>query len=453
MPIRTRLTLVFALLMAAVVAIAGAFVYGGLKAQSDQTIAERLSAFALELAADLKDGESNVLHDFGDGDTKGYFAQVLDAGGKILETRGATVDPLLASDELAKTVTGNVLEKSVPGAQSGEHSPAHLIVETADGNRFVVVGTALDGRNATLQQLSILLWLVGPALCLVASALAWLLSGAALRPVENLRQQASMITEGDLASRLPVPNTGDEIATLAITLNSMLARIEGAFERERRFVDDASHELRTPLGILKTELDLALRRARTKEELEAALQSAAEESERLNRLAENLLVLARADRSKLPLHRENVRAGELLHAAANGLLASTKERGLNLEVVEPVDFTINVDPLRIRQALTNLIVNAIAHSRRNGRIALTALEDGPKAVVLAVADDGNGFPESFIAKAFDPFTRADAGRSRRDGGTGLGLAIVKSIAEAHGGTAAAMNRPGGGAIVTMRFPK
>ena len=323
----------------------------------------------------------------------------------------------------------------------------------ATGDRRIVVGVPLQDRNAALTQLAMLLWLAGPALAIVASGLAWLLSGAALRPVENLRRQTSLISESDLAKRLPVPDTGDEIATLAATLNDMLARLEQAFERERRFVDDASHELRTPLGILKTELDLALRRSRTKEELEAALISASEESERLNRLAEDLLVLARADRGKLPLKREKVNAEDLLKSTTMRFATKARERGVQLEVSAPASLTINVDAMRMRQAIDNLIINALAYTPRGGRIDVAALIDGPRELVVAVTDSGAGFPANFITSAFDPFTRADAGRSRREGGAGLGLAIVKGVAEAHGGSATAANRATGGAVVTLRIPQ
>ena len=146
-------------------------------------------------------------------------------------------------------------------------SPARLVAMPTPQGPVVVVGIALEERNDALAGLATLLWIGGPVLLIVVSGLAWFLAGAALRPVERIRQETSAISEGDLEKRLQVPATGDEIARLATTLNEMLARLEQAFERERRFVDDASHELRTPLGILRTELELALRRSRTREEM------------------------------------------------------------------------------------------------------------------------------------------------------------------------------------------
>jgi heavy metal sensor kinase len=449
LPIRTRLTILFAALMAAVLAIAGTLVYRGFAAQLDQAIDERVTVLARELAGDLKDGETQVLHDFGNGESEGFFAQVLGPDGKIAESHDTAAAPLIGPSELRATA---IIDRQAP-SPDGAMRAARLSVEAAAGERTVIVGKFLAERDQALASLALLLWLAGPALAIVASLLAWLLSGAALRPVEELRRQASLISESNLAKRLPVPETGDEVAALAKSLNDMLARIEEAFERERRFVDDASHELRTPLGILKTELDLALRRARTKEELETALRSASEESERLNRLAEDLLVLARADRGKLPLKRETIDAETLLKRTAARFEPKARQRGVSLEVTAPAGLAIDVDALRMQQAIGNLIVNALAHTPRGGRIAVAALIDRARELVLAVTDSGAGFPPGFIKTAFDPFTRADPGRSRRDGGAGLGLAIVKGVVEAHGGTVMAVNRPKGGAVVTLRIPQ
>ena len=203
------------------------------------------------------------------------------------------------------------------------------------------------------------------------SGLAWFLAGAALRPVERIRQETSAISEGDLEKRLQVPATGDEIARLATTLNEMLARLEQAFERERRFVDDASHELRTPLGILRTELELALRRSRTREEMRAALASAAEEAERLSRLAEDLLVLARSDRGRLPLHRTKVDASAIVLKTVDFFRRRASERGVAIDVSVPPGLEVDVDELRINQALGNLVDNALAHTPEGGSIRVS----------------------------------------------------------------------------------
>ncbi|HEX9717985.1 MAG TPA: HAMP domain-containing sensor histidine kinase, partial [Actinomycetota bacterium] len=245
--------------------------------------------------------------------------------------------------------------------------------------------------------------------------------------------------------------TGDEVDRLGETLNEMLERLEQALQRERRFVDEASHELRTPLANLRTELDLALRRSRSSEELEAALRSAAEETDRLARLAEDLLVLARADRGRVPVRPEPVDLAELVGGTVEAFALRAAKAEVAIETHVPQGLRVNLDPLRIRQAMGNLLDNALRHTPPGGTVSVeVAHSDG--FLSLGVRDRGEGFPAAFLPSAFEPFTRPDASRSREDGGTGLGLAIVRAVAEAHGGTAEARNRPEGGASITLRIP-
>jgi two-component system OmpR family sensor kinase len=266
-----------------------------------------------------------------------------------------------------------------------------------------------------------------------------------------MRTEAAAISASELGRRLPVPPTGDEVARLGETLNAMLERLEQALERERRFVDDASHEIRTPLANLRTELDLALRSARTPAELQLAVRSAARETERLSRLAEDLLVLARADRGRLPVRPELVDVAEVVALTAEAFATRAADVGVTIEERVQEGLRVAVDPLRIRQALGNLVDNALEHTPPGGRVRISAGHaDG--SLSLEVSDTGEGFPPAFLAEAFDPFTRPDASRSRPEGGTGLGLSIVRAIVEAHGGVAEARNRPPGGASVVLRIP-
>jgi two-component system, OmpR family, sensor kinase len=227
---------------------------------------------------------------------------------------------------------------------------------------------------------------------------------------------------------------GDEIARLARTLNTMLARLESALTRERRLVSDASHELRTPLAALRAELDLALARKRPPEELEEALRSAAEETERLSQLAQDLLVLARSDGGKLPVRRERLPAAGLLAGLRQRYARRAADANRSLEVEAQDHLELSVDRLRTEQALGNLVENALRHG--DGRILLQAhRRDG--RVELHVRDQGRGFPPEFIEHAFDPFSRGDP--HRPGSGAGLGLAIVDVIARAHGGAAHVAN--------------
>ncbi|MEO7197572.1 MAG: HAMP domain-containing sensor histidine kinase [Solirubrobacterales bacterium] len=230
----------------------------------------------------------------------------------------------------------------------------------------------------------------------------------------------------------------------------MLDRLAVALERERAFVDDASHELRTPLSLHKTELELALRYGENPAELKASIASAIEEVDRLIQLAEDMLVVARSEQGKLAVKLERVSAAALLEDVRVRFSARAEQadRGLVVQSSEGPESWVEVDPLRIRQALTNMVENALRHGA--GDVTLSAQLTGDR-VELHVVDCGGGFPPAFIDGAFERFSRADDARSR--GGTGLGLAIVAAIARAHRGNAAARNPPAGGADVWLSIPQ
>jgi signal transduction histidine kinase len=244
-----------------------------------------------------------------------------------------------------------------------------------------------------------------------------------------------------------MPDADDEIRRLGETLNGMLGRLEAAIERERAFVDDASHELRTPLAMHKTELELALRYAKTPEEMRAAISSAIVEVDRLIELAEDLLVLARSADGKLALDLRRVRVAELLGDVRERFAFRMNEEGRSLVIASADGLTVEGDRLRLEQALTNLVENAIEHGR--GEITIRAnVADGELAI--HVEDRGPGFAPDFIGRAFERFSRGDS--SRGGEGTGLGLAIVEAIARAHRGSAHAANRDGVGADVWIELP-
>jgi signal transduction histidine kinase len=251
-----------------------------------------------------------------------------------------------------------------------------------------------------------------------------------------MRSRVTAISASRLGDRLPVPQSSDEISRLGETLNDMLARIETTMERERSFVADASHELRTPLAHLKAEVELALESPRSHGELETALRSVASETDRLVQLAEDLLLLARVDEGTLPIRRQDVRVDELLNGIARRFERRAREEGRAIEV-SANGTHLNVDRLRVEQALGNLVENALRHG--DGTIRLAG-----DTQTLRVSDEGPGFPPGFAPRAFERFTRADD--SRGTGGAGLGLAIVAAVAEAHGGDASVA-----GAVVTIRL--
>jgi len=262
-----------------------------------------------------------------------------------------------------------------------------------------------------------------------------------------MRKRAADISAADTGARLPVPPAEDEIRRLGQTLNEMLDRLETALERERRFVADASHELRTPLGMLRTELELALRHERSSDELRAALVSASEETDRLARLAEDLLVLARADRGNLPLRVRALDVDDVLGSVRRRYAPRAEDAGRELVVRAPDGLEVDADETRLEQALGNLVDNALRYG--TGTIVLRAAAvDG--AVELHVVDEGPGLAAEFLPRAFERFSRADEARTGL--GSGLGLAIVQVIARAHGGDAHVASLPAGGADVWLELP-
>jgi two-component system OmpR family sensor kinase len=442
MPIRLRLTFAFAVAMAAVLAATGLFLYLRVGAALDRTIDQGLRQRAGDVATLARQGDSRLAAR-GEG-----LGQVLDPSGSVVDSTRGLDRPLLEPAELslAARTRIEIQSRGVPGSDE----PARLLatpVDTPQGRVVVVVGSSLETRGDALNSLLLALLLGGPVALVLASFAGYGLAAAALRAVESMRREAESVSAAEPGRRLPLPPARDEIRRLAQTLNGMLGRLESALARERRFVSDASHELRTPLAALRIELELALRRERTPKELEDALRSAAEETERLSQLAEDLLVLARAEGGALPVRRERLPASELLAGVQRRYERRAAAADRPLEIRTDDGLELSADRRRAERALGNLVENALRHGR--GRISVRA-ERRDGHVELHVRDEGPGFPQEFIAHAFEPFSRAD--QARAGAGAGLGLAIIDVIARAHGGRAHAANVDGG-ADVWLELPE
>jgi signal transduction histidine kinase len=447
LPIRLRLALFSGLLVAVVVIVLGAFVYlrleADLRAAVDDGLAERAQALVDDPPADgIVEAETSDI-----GDTFGLI--ITSSGTLIATTEG--LDPFAILDALpvADLTAARVAELAMP-SDEGPQAVRVLAVPGAPG-QIVLAGVAFDDQRDTLNALQSELALAVPIAVLLGILTGWIVAGAALRPVDRMRVEAEAISGSEPDRRLSVPPTRDELAALGVSLNRMLDRLQSAVDRERRVVDNASHELRTPLANMKAELDLALRQPRSEDELRAALHSAADETDRLARLAADLLLLARLHRAQLPIRLERVDVGRLVGSAVDGFAGRASAAGVRLDgSVEP-DLVAQVDEQRLRQALDNLIDNALRYAGAGGTVHVTAATEGDW-LVMSVADSGPGFPAEFRAQAFEPFSRTDAGRAREEGGAGLGLAIVRAVAEAHRGTVSARNRAEGGALVELRIP-
>jgi two-component system, OmpR family, sensor kinase len=450
-PIRLRVTLAFTAAMALVLIAVGLFLYFRSEAQLDESIDNGLRSRAGEVSALARTSKTGLdSHRAPLIEQDESFAQVLTSDGRLVDsTPQLEAQPVLGPPELAKAaMSPTFLERSgLPGIEGVARLLA-VPVDTGDGELVAVVGSSLGDRNEALDNLATLLLIGGPIALLLASLAGYTAAGAALRPVEEMRQRAAAISAGGPDGRLPVPPANDELRRLGRTLNEMLDRIEVTLERERRFVDDASHELRTPLTLHKTELELALRHGRSEEELRKAIASGLEEIDRLVQLAEDLLLVARSEQGRLAIAPEPLALTDLFTTVGERFRARASESGRSLVIDGGDGLTVEGDRLRLEQALTSMVDNALRHGE--GEVRIWASRNGSR-VELHVGDQGAGFQPEFVAQAFERFSRADAARGR--GGSGLGLAIVETIALAHGGRARAANGSAGGADVWIEIPR
>jgi two-component system OmpR family sensor kinase len=451
LPIRIRVTAAFAVAMAIVLAATGLFLYLRLASHLALALDRELQLRAQDLTALVSQPNTSLR-----GDSRSRFvergenyAQLVTPGGRVLDATEPLGDaPVVTTAQLAAARHGPVYadKQSVPGLDE----PSRLLATTVkrDGRELVlVVGATRQDRAETLASFRDELLIAGPIALILASVVGYFLAGISLKQVESMRRRAAAISADVPGERLPVPSTGDELERLGETLNEMLGRLEAAIERERDFVADAGHELRTPLALLRTELELALRHADSAGELKEAVRRSSQEVDRLSQLAEDLLLIARADRGRLPLRVETMDAHALLSAVAGRVEWRAEAEGKAVRAVDGPDASVRGDRRRLEQALGNLVDNALRYGGDEIRLEAATI-DG--AIELHVKDDGAGFPGDFVERAFERFSRADAARSR--GGAGLGLAIVRTIAESHGGSAHAANIEPRGADVWLSIP-
>jgi signal transduction histidine kinase len=347
-----------------------------------------------------------------------------------------------------------------------------VTVTDRDGVRWyigaVIVGERLTTMHETLASLRQVLLVTSALGIALALAGGWVLAGRALRPVDRVTAAAAAIATGDgtitsLGSRLLVPPTDDELSRLSATFNAMLDRLQASFLAQERFVGDASHELRTPLTAIRGNVDVLMRQVRLSSrgldptDLTSALDDIRRESDRMRRLLDDLLLLARADAyagndpaGTAPIRRERVRLDEIAADAVRS--AGPLAAGQVLELEAPRGVEVPGDPDRLHQLMMILLDNAIRHTPPGGRIrvAVAATPDGQARI--AVRDDGEGIAPEHLPHLFERFYRADGARGRSSGGTGLGLAIAQAICRAHGGDISVTSAPDQGATFLVTLP-
>jgi heavy metal sensor kinase len=322
----------------------------------------------------------------------------------------------------------------------------HVPEGVSQGTSLIVVAS-LNRLNGTLSRLREILFVIVPLSLIAAGAGGWFIARQALSPVAELTETAAAISSSNLHRRVSGGGSGDELARLASTFNDMIARLERTFNSQRRFIADASHDLRTPLTVIRAELELM--RSRVSEEERASLDRAIRGIDNLHRLANDLLLLARADADQLQPDEEEARLDEIVVECASGVmaLASRRHISLRLDVSEPLE--IRCSSSLLGRAITNVLENAIKYSPEGSSAEVSVVRAGDNARVI-VADDGPGIPEEDLPRVLDRFYRGDRARSTQ--GTGLGLAITKAIIDAHHGVLAIESEPGRGTRVTIDLP-
>ncbi|MDQ3987384.1 MAG: ATP-binding protein [Actinomycetota bacterium] len=396
----------------------------------------RADAVAELLSAGEDDGPVRI------GDQEEEFVQVVDSGGRVTAaSANVQGEPAILRLEPGRS-------REVSGLRFEDDS--FLVVarsaSTPQGSHTILVGRTLETVAESTQAVGSLLLVGLPILLIVVAGTTWAVAGRALAPVEAIRAEVDAISSRELHRRVPDPPGTDEIARLATTMNKMLARLQKGQAQQRRFVSDAAHELRSPVAAIRQQAEIALTHPErtTIEELGRVVF---DEDERLERIVDDLLLLARIDETTLRPEMEPVDLDDLVLDEVDRLREATD---LRVDISGVSAGRVSGVRAQLAKLVRNIAENAARHAR--GAVALSLTED-EKETVLTIDDDGAGVPPADRKRVFDRFVRLDEARDRDSGGSGLGLAIVAEIAAVHGGSAAALDSPLGGARVEVRLPR
>ena len=378
----------------------------------------------------------------------------------VLDSSGQSV---ARTDELPATIAPPLVDSAsnqpqfvsanLPGV--GRHRLLVVRLPHAQDGRKVVLMSSMAEVDHTLTELRVVLLTSVPIMLLAAAFVAYFLAGRALAPVDALNRSVRSITAESLDRRLQVKNPHDELGRLTATVNDMVARLERSFTEMKRFTADASHELRTPLAVIRTEAEVALDKPLAHDEVQQLLGNILEECDRLTRLTDQLLALARQDGRKVKQLRESVQLSKLGADVIEALRPLAEVKWMTLKFVpncDPMQDTLLGNPGLLRQVFINLLDNAIKYTPEGGLVEVQ-LESTDQNLAVRVRDTGEGIPAEHLPHVFERFYRVDKARSRELGGSGLGLSIAKSIVEAHGGEINLESQPGRGTTCTVTLPR
>jgi heavy metal sensor kinase len=449
------LTVWYGLFLALTLIALGAFLVLELRSDLRSTIDREVRTSSASIASTYATEGPGGFHEISAASLvrSGSDSQVLGARGRVLMSYGGDLaqDSFIPAAALRAVLDGRPQLFDVDLGDSPQ--PYRVLATAVDrptGTQVVAVAESLQGTDEAVRRVLILLLITAPVALGIVGFAGWWLVRNALIPVDRIRSKADEIGIDRLHERLSAPHSTDEIGQLASTLNAMLDRLEAGVAAKRQLIADASHELRAPLAAMRAELDVSITEPGRTEAERATLESVREEVVRMSRTVDNLLTLASADEGQLELLPRRIDLLQTIEEASRPLRALADANGIRLRIGgEP--YTVEADPQRLHQALTNLIENAIKFTPAGGEVtALTWRANGELGVT--VTDTGPGIPPEARAHVFDRFYRADSSRSRESGGSGLGLAICTEIAAAHGGTVRVESEIGSGSAFTLALP-
>ncbi|MCA1628070.1 MAG: heavy metal sensor histidine kinase, partial [Acidobacteria bacterium] len=460
--IRFRLTVWYAGLLAALLALFGVSVYFGLARYLEWSLKDSLTKQAQQIAVShLADvgltGEDYVIGEIREHyapEINSRFVRVTRADGSLMYVSSIPQDG--SFDPTGLPVPTMPDEASTREVHLPQGDGELLLYTTPfvarDGSRFIVeTGAPYDAIEGVLHGLLLTLALGLPVIVALSIGGGYFVMRRALEPVDALTESAERITSRNLNERLPIVPTGDELERLSVALNSMVARLDAAFTHIRRFSADASHELRTPLTVLRGELEAVAQEPQLTAEMREMIGSALEETERLVKIVESLLVISRLDAGEARMERARFDLAELTATTVEQLRLLAEDKGLTLVSNASERVEVEGDRARLKQVVVNLVDNAIKYTPAGGRVEVRVTREEGHAL-LEVKDTGVGVPKEALPHIFERFYRVDRARSRAVGGTGLGLAIVKSICTAHGGQVRVESAENNGSRFEVQLP-
>lgn len=376
------------------------------------------------------------------------FIQFSDAGGRIIRKSASLFDNSL---EVVREKSGNIFRNSTIGKSTVRLVQIALTGRDGSINGYLSVAVPVRGALIVLGDMTHIIIVSFPFIILVLFALTRLIAGKSIRPIDEVIATAETITQSNLDQRIPLPANRDELYRMSVTINALLDRLQQAFQREKQFTADASHELKTPLAIVKGTLEVLVRKPRTVEHYETRVNACLAELNRMARLIDQLLLLARDDsRSMKPSIMEIDLAGPL-EAAMLRTEPFASQKGINLVMVDKPPCRVYADPSLLEIMFGNLLSNAVKYSPEGSSVDIR-IERKEKCVVCTIEDHGIGIPAEQLPAIFDRFYRVDESRSSGTGGSGLGLSIVRKLADLQSITISVSSEAGKGTVFELEFP-